>query len=46
MLAILHASGSDMQLDEGVRTLVRQVSKPLQFEVFISLSCHNCPDVV
>jgi len=46
ILAILHASGSDMKLDDSVANLVRQVSKPLQFEVFISLSCHNCPDVV
>ncbi len=46
ILAILHASGSDMKLDESVSNLVKQVSKPLQFEVFISLSCHNCPDVV
>lgn len=46
ILAILHASGSDMKLDDSVANLVKQVSKPLQFEVFISLSCHNCPDVV
>ena len=46
ILAILHASGSDMKLDESVATLIKQVSKPLKFEVFISLSCHNCPDVV
>jgi alkyl hydroperoxide reductase subunit F len=46
VLAILHASGNDMKLDDSVRNLVKQVSKPLQFEVFISLSCHNCPDVV
>lgn len=46
ILAILHASGSDMKLDDSVANLVRQVSKPMQFEVFISLSCHNCPDVV
>jgi alkyl hydroperoxide reductase subunit F len=46
ILAILHASGSDMKLDDSVRNLVGKVSKPLHFEVFISLSCHNCPDVV
>lgn len=46
ILAILHAAGGEMKLDESVRNLVRQVSNPLQFEVFISLSCHNCPDVV
>lgn len=46
ILAILHASGSDMKLDDSVKNIVKQVSKPLQFEVFISLSCHNCPEVV
>ena len=46
VLAILHASGREMKLDESVRNLVRRVSQPLHFEVFISLSCHNCPDVV
>jgi alkyl hydroperoxide reductase subunit F len=46
ILAILHASGTEMKLDPSVRNLVRQVSKTLHFEVFISLSCHNCPDVV
>lgn len=46
ILAILHASGSDMKLDESVGNLVKQVSKRARFEVFISLGCHNCPDVV
>jgi len=46
ILAILQASGGDMKLDDGVSSLIKQVSKPLNFEVFISLSCHNCPDVV
>lgn len=46
ILAILNASGGDMKLDDSVANLIKQVSKPLQFEVFISLSCHNCPDVV
>ncbi len=46
ILAILHASGGEMKLDQSVSNLIMQVSKPLQFEVFISLSCHNCPDVV
>lgn len=46
ILAILHASGHDMKLDDSVIRLIQQVTKPLHFEVFISLSCHNCPDVV
>lgn len=46
ILAILHAAGGDMKLDEGIVKLIRQISTPLHFEAFISLSCHNCPDVV
>ncbi len=46
ILAILHTGGSEMKLDESLRNLVKQVSQPMRFEVFISLSCHNCPDVV
>ncbi len=46
ILATLHASGHEMKLDASVQNLVSRVSKPMRFEVFISLSCHNCPDVV
>jgi len=46
ILAILHATGTEMKLDKTIQNLLQQVQKPLQFEVFISLSCHNCPDVV
>ena len=46
ILAILHASGSDMKLDDSVRSMIQSMSKPLHFETFVSLSCHNCPDVV
>lgn len=46
VLAILNAASGDIKLDDSVRNLVKNISKPMQFEVFISLSCHNCPDVV
>jgi alkyl hydroperoxide reductase subunit F len=46
ILAILHSGGSDMKLDESVRSLVAGIGERLRFEVFISLSCHNCLDVV
>ena len=46
VLAILQASGSEIKLDQAVRNMIKQISKPLKFEVYISLSCHNCPDVV
>ena len=46
ILAILNAASGEIKLDDSVRNLVKKVSKPMMFEVFISLSCHNCPDVV
>lgn len=46
VLAVLHASGVPTKMDEGIKKLVAGVDAPLTFEVFVSLSCHNCPDVV
>lgn len=47
VLAMLHASGgSELKVDDSLKSIVKGVSEPLHFEVFISLSCHNCPDVV
>jgi len=46
VLAVLQASGTEIKLDDGLKALVAGVDETLHFEVFISLSCHNCPDVV
>jgi alkyl hydroperoxide reductase subunit F len=46
ILAILHASGTPLKLDDSVKNIIAGVKETLHFEVFISLSCHNCPDVV
>lgn len=46
VLAILHASGTEMKLDDSVKAIIGNVKERLHFEVFVSLSCHNCPDVV
>ncbi|MGB1198857.1 MAG: alkyl hydroperoxide reductase subunit F [Thalassotalea sp.] len=46
VLAILHASGTELKLDSTLSNMVKNIKEPLHFEVFISLSCHNCPDVV
>ena len=46
ILAILQAGGSALKLDESIQTLIRAVRQPLQFVTYVSLSCHNCPDVV
>ncbi len=46
VLAVLQAAGTALKLDDSIQTILKRVDEPLQFEVFVSLSCHNCPDVV
>jgi NADH-dependent peroxiredoxin subunit F len=46
VLAVLHADQEPQKLDEQIKQMVRAIDKPLNFETFVSLSCHNCPDVV
>ena len=46
ILAILQAGGSALKLDDSIQALIRAVRQPLQFVTYVSLSCHNCPDVV
>ena len=46
VLAFLHASGTEIKLDSSLQRMVANAQGDLNFEVFISLSCHNCPDVV
>jgi alkyl hydroperoxide reductase subunit F len=46
ILAVLQSSGTELKLDKGIQSIVKGVSQPCHFEVFVSLSCHNCPDVV
>ncbi len=46
ILAILQAGGSEIKLDEGIQNIIKNIQQPLKFQTFVSLSCHNCPDVV
>ncbi|WP_417445504.1 alkyl hydroperoxide reductase subunit F [Kangiella sp.] len=46
VLAVLQTAGSPVKLDESLKKMVANVKQQMKFEVFISLSCHNCPDVV
>lgn len=46
ILAILQAGGSEIKLDQGIQNIIKGIGQPLQFQTFVSLSCHNCPDVV
>ena len=46
ILAILQAGGADLKLDQGIQNYVRGIKERLEFRTYVSLSCHNCPDVV
>ncbi len=46
ILAILQAGGHTLKLDEGIQKLVKRFNKPLEFQTYVSLSCHSCPEVV
>lgn len=46
VLALLQVSGRAPKVEQDVIDQVKSIRGDYQFESFISLSCHNCPDVV
>lgn len=46
VLALLHTGGHPPKVDDKTLQQIRALKSKHHFEVFISLSCHNCPDVV
>jgi len=46
VLAMLQAGGTEIKLDNNLKKIVASSKENLHFEVFVSLSCHNCPEVV
>lgn len=46
VLALLWSGGHPPKVDDASIESIRSLSTSLRFEVFMSLSCHNCPDVV
>ena len=46
ILAILQASGYPPKVEEAILARIRKLDGKFRFQTFISLSCHNCPDVV
>ncbi|WP_412971956.1 alkyl hydroperoxide reductase subunit F [Glaciecola sp. MF2-115] len=46
VLAVLQAGGVKLKLDESIQSMIKKVVNPLKFQVYVSLSCHACPDVV
>ncbi|MQY50384.1 alkyl hydroperoxide reductase subunit F [Rhodocyclus gracilis] len=46
VLALLQSGGHPPKLDADLIAQIKGLSGSFRFETFISLSCHNCPDVV
>ncbi|AMM95780.1 alkyl hydroperoxide reductase subunit F [Peribacillus simplex] len=46
VLALLQVSGRAPKVEEKVIDQIKSIQGEYRFESYISLSCHNCPDVV
>jgi NADH-dependent peroxiredoxin subunit F len=46
VLALLHTGGHPMKLEPEKIEQIAAIEGEFKFETYISLSCHNCPDVV
>ena len=46
VMALLQVSGRKPKVDDKVIDQIKDLRGPFVFETYISLSCHNCPDVV
>lgn len=46
VLALLQVSGRAPKVDQSVLDQIKNINGEHHFESYISLSCHNCPDVV
>ncbi len=46
ILAILQSGGVEIKLEDHIKQIVTNITQKLDFEIFVSLSCHNCPEIV
>lgn len=46
ILALLQVSGRKPKIDDALIKAIQQIKEPLHFITYVSLTCHNCPDVV
>lgn len=46
VLALLQVSGRAPKVEEKVIDRIKNIKGQYNFETYVSLSCHNCPDVV
>jgi alkyl hydroperoxide reductase subunit F len=46
VLALLQVGGYPPKVEQALLEQIRALDGDLEFEVYVSLTCHNCPDVV
>jgi alkyl hydroperoxide reductase subunit F len=46
VLALLQVGGHPIKFDEAVIEQIKNLDGDFEFELFMSLTCHNCPEVV
>lgn len=46
ILAMVQVSGRAPKVSEEVAEKIKSITTPMNFETYVSLTCHNCPDVV
>jgi alkyl hydroperoxide reductase subunit F len=46
VLALLQVGGHPPKVDAALIDQIRSIDGDFEFQTFVSLSCHNCPDVV
>ena len=46
VMALLQVSGRAPKVDDKVIKRIAEINTPMDFVTYVSLSCHNCPEVV
>lgn len=46
VLALLQVSGRKPKVDDNIINEIKSINEKYDFQTYISLSCHNCPEVV
>lgn len=46
VLALLQVSGRAPKVDQSIIDQIKKITGEYHFETYVSLTCHNCPDVV
>lgn len=46
VLALLHSGGHPLKLEQDLQLQIKNLAGVYEFEIYVSLSCQTCPDVV